>query len=229
MPNYKYSIPELIAQIQDLTYEIANIIEKTNNEYNFSLLKALEAAKCKGIDKFYEDLEPSAYHRTDDLYNAVQINETEDLIEVEFGYDHMSEHAGQLVGHQSKSAEYIYEYMFKQGYHGGEIEEINGYHPNPGTPYWYYVIGSNGQYNFVSADVDKSKFIVWMGEAPRSDPPIELVDYFMEEFSRETFEKYQQLLNSRVKKPLEKLKSLKKQLDNRKRQEQKILGKIRRR
>ena len=66
------------------------------------------------------------YERTESLLNVYDVKPLSGEINVNLSSDELG---GHRVGN-----DYIYEYIFKQGYHGGAIDGPE--HPAPGTPYW---------------------------------------------------------------------------------------------
>ncbi len=91
------------------------------------LKKAKEICEAE-IDRFYEEYEPMVYHRKNGLYNTYKLKITnEGQLIFELGEELMEKR------HRVDNA-YIYEKMFKEGWHGGA--DKGDYHPNPGKNYW---------------------------------------------------------------------------------------------
>lgn len=79
------------------------------------------------IDKYYSSYSPYFYKRTFALEKTYRIERNGCIVKWIVGPNLMP------ATHRA-SNEYIYEYMFEKGYHGGAVSGEN--HPSPGTP-WY--------------------------------------------------------------------------------------------
>ena len=75
------------------------------------------------IDSYYDSYEPHIYQRQESLYSAFQVELTH------AGFDLVFDEGNMRGGHRI-SNEYIYDVMFKKGYHGGA--------PHNGNYYWRY-------------------------------------------------------------------------------------------
>lgn len=79
------------------------------------------------IDKYYESYDQIYYKRTESFYKSYEITRDRTSIDIDWGYHLMPD------THRVNS-KYIYDYMFKQGYHGGANkgpEDADG-NPFPG-------------------------------------------------------------------------------------------------
>lgn len=81
----------------------------------------------KAIDRFYQEYSPMVYNRKHDLYNAYNLSVKDGEFIFELGSEFMKKK------HRVNN-EYIYEKMFKDGWHGGAHD--GPYHPDPGKNYW---------------------------------------------------------------------------------------------
>lgn len=106
---------------------LPKIEKQVNNEYKQRVKQGLEDIAEEAIDMFYESYSPHMYHRTNDLYNTYKVIVTDDRWAIDLSPSFMD-------GSHRVSSEYIYNYMFKEGYHGGAIDGPE--HPDPGVP-WY--------------------------------------------------------------------------------------------
>lgn len=108
------------------------------------LLKCVEGAKkdylslvpnCKKIakayaDRFYNEYTPVVYVRGFNFYNIPVIKKKEGCLITDYDVS--------LLNHGGLN-NYIFEYMYKRGWHGGEIDGVDSLgkpHPNEGIPYW---------------------------------------------------------------------------------------------
>lgn len=112
--------------------KLANSIEvaekKTNLEVPVKAAPEIESASRFAVEDWYMAYNPMSYERTESLLNVYDVQPQIGAINV-----HLS--SNELGGHRV-SSDYIYDYMFIQGYHGGAIDGKNPNHPSPGTPYW---------------------------------------------------------------------------------------------
>ena len=79
------------------------------------------------VDNYYEAYKPKYYKRTQSFYDAYDIKSNGTSIIIDFD-------ASMMPDHNRVSGEYIYNYMFSQGYHGGATKgkpDINN-NPFPG-------------------------------------------------------------------------------------------------
>lgn len=90
--------------------------------------KKAEEICSKAIDTFYQEYSPKVYDRQYDLKNVYNLDVTRDGEFIfEFGSEFMEKK------HRVDN-EYIYQKMFKEGWHGGAHD--GAYHPSPGKNYW---------------------------------------------------------------------------------------------
>lgn len=119
----------------DKVEKLANSIEvaekKTNEEMPKKLQPYFEYASRQGITEWYEAYNPIYYGRTMSLLHVFEVQPETGLVNINLD-------SGRLGGHRV-NGDYIYEHIFKDGFHGGAIGGPN--HPSPGTPYWRTGIG----------------------------------------------------------------------------------------
>lgn len=114
------------AKFRKLAYTIETAEKKTNEEIPKKAAPEIESASRFAVEDWYMAFNPSSYERTESLLNVYDVQPLVGEINVHLSSDELG---GHRVGNN-----YIYEYMFKQGYHGGAIDGPE--HPSPGTPYW---------------------------------------------------------------------------------------------
>ena len=149
------SINVKITQDGDIQSLINNIVKRIKDAEKKTEIEASKLIKDdikhvidEEIISYYGSYFPKSYERTESLLDVYDIIINPKSIELYFSSDRLGEH--------SVSNDYIYDYMFKLGYHGGAIDGPNPPgHPNPGTPYWKK--GMN--------------FKEWGDPAPKSESP----------------------------------------------------------
>ena len=121
--NVFYQMAETIKNNKDSVKE--NIKNDLRKEYKMQVEKMMKVA----ADAFYEDYSPHMYvrhKRQRTLENMYKIH-TDKYLYVELG--------GEFSKNKHRvSNEYIYDHMFKGGWHGGAID--GPWHPSPGD-LWY--------------------------------------------------------------------------------------------
>ncbi len=118
--------------MKDSTYlkkHLNEFVHETMMKIAWQKYKKAKEICEKEINRFYAEYEPMVYkHRKKDLYNAYNLDVTNDgQLIFEMGEE-------LLQKHHRVDNEYIYEKMFKEGWHGGADD--GPYHPNPGKNYW---------------------------------------------------------------------------------------------
>ena len=113
-------------KINRLASSIETAKSKTNLEIPVKAAPEIESASRFAVEDWYMSFNPDYYERTESLLNVYDIQPQIGTINVHLRSD-------ELGGHRA-SNDYIYEYMFILGYHGGAISGPE--HPAPGTPYW---------------------------------------------------------------------------------------------
>ena len=113
-------------KIEDLANSIALAEKKTNSEIPVKAAPEIESASRTAVEDWYMAFNPDYYERTESLLNVYDVQPLTGGINVHLSSD-------ELGGHRA-SNDYIYEYMFILGYHGGAI--FGPEHPSPGVPYW---------------------------------------------------------------------------------------------
>lgn len=117
--------------MKDTTYLLKHIDEFVNEAMMKIAWKKYRKAEkiCKKeIDRFYNEYSPMVYRRKYDLRNVYNLDVTKDGEFIfEFGHEFMQKQ-------HRVSNEYIYDEMFKEGWHGGANKGPG--HPDPGKNYW---------------------------------------------------------------------------------------------
>ena len=114
------------AKFRKLADSIESAEKKTNEEIPKTAAPEIESASRFAVEDWYMAFNPDYYERTESLLNVYDIQPQIGAINVHLSSD-------ELGGHRA-SNDYIYEYMFILGYHGGAI--FGPEHPSPGVPYW---------------------------------------------------------------------------------------------
>ena len=114
------------AKFRKLADSIETAEKKTNEEIPKTATPEIESASRFAVEDWYMAFNPDYYERTESLLNIYDIQPQIGAINVHLSSD-------ELGGHRA-SNDYIYEYMFILGYHGGAI--FGPEHPSPGVPYW---------------------------------------------------------------------------------------------
>ena len=114
------------AKFRKLADSIETAEKKTNEEIPKTAAPEIESASRFAVEDWYMAFNPDYYERTESLLNVYDIQPQIGAINVHLSSD-------ELGGHRA-SNDYIYEYMFILGYHGGAI--FGPEHPSPGVPYW---------------------------------------------------------------------------------------------
>lgn len=113
-------------KFRKLADSIETAKKKTNEEIPKKAAPEIESASRFAVEDWYMSFNPEYYERTESLLNVYDVKPLSGEINVNLSPDKLG---GHRVGN-----DYIYEYIFKQGYHGGAIDGLE--HPAPGTPYW---------------------------------------------------------------------------------------------
>lgn len=118
---------------------INSIINRANNAlkdaYKEALPKIEKNVKKQwksAINEFYNSYNPIYYSRSYSLYNLLSTRITSDNI-------YISTDSNNLNGSYRVDDDYIYDIIYKEGWHGGATDGIDSfgkYHPKPGIPYW---------------------------------------------------------------------------------------------
>lgn len=124
-----------------------NILEKNapkvhkelQAELTAMVTKDIEKAVFRAVHQFYASYRPDKYIRYGSLYNAYNLSFDNNKMTLEFGSEFMEK----CHRVDKKDEDYIYEVMFKGGWHGGATSGTfyGQEHPAPGIP--YYVDGVN--------------------------------------------------------------------------------------
>lgn len=120
----QYIINNADALADDINQQLFDVYEKDLHR----LIK-------KSITDFYKSYSPRYYKRKYSLKNMYEIKRNKKSMSVNFGDSYTNKT-------HRVSNDYIYETVFKEGWHGGaksiasEKSKLWGGHPDPGTPYW---------------------------------------------------------------------------------------------
>lgn len=136
----KITITRKPTEYYDAIKRIIDNAKAITNELNRRLARAayrrIKEICLESVREYYASYHPHMYNRRKSLYNAYDIGiRNGDTLLFELGPDLMTEW-------HRVSSDYIYEVMFKEGWHGGARDSNRddrkdfAKHPNPGTPYW---------------------------------------------------------------------------------------------
>lgn len=142
---------------QDKLMSMASMIQK--NAMAQVKPKAIMKAKLivrGAVDAYYGSYGPQVYSRTESLYSVMEVQETGDGFDLMFGGEYMK-------GSHRVGNDYIYDVMFKKGYHGGA--------PHNGDYYWRW---PSPQTLSESGIPPYSMWYLW-GPAPQSASPWEQI------------------------------------------------------
>lgn len=124
------SLDKLMKDIYDTKDKIIKLDKNINKKYKKEVKENLEYIARTAIDNYYESYSPNLYKRSFDLYNIYKVHVTDK--EWEILYD--SSYMNKTHRVDKDDSEYIYDWMFKLGWHGGAAYGPD--HPSPGTPWW---------------------------------------------------------------------------------------------
>lgn len=158
--------------IQDAKDKIIKLDTNINRKYKKEVKENLEYIGRTAIDEYYESYTPNLYRRMFDLYNSYKIHVTDEVWEILYDSSYMN--GGHRV--DKDDGEYIYNWMFKLGWHGGAVGGPN--HPSPGTPWWKL----SGQ---------------WYKQAVQTDSPYERIKAESEEYLDDTIAQKQEEFNDK--------------------------------
>lgn len=143
-------------EIQKLFKKINKAADKTLQEAPKKIAKEINKINRKTISYFYHAYSPRLYGRRYSLNRAWHITSQKGKIRIDFMSDGLS-------GHRV-SNDYIYDWVFKQGYHGGAIDGKN--HPSPGEPYYkvhpdyvlwaYPAVRTQSPFSMIKANIESS-------------------------------------------------------------------------
>lgn len=115
-------------KFRKLADSIETAEKKTNSEIPAKVAPEIESASRFAVEDWYMAFNPDYYERTESLLNVYDVKPLSGEVNVHLSSDELG---GHRVGN-----DYIYEYMFILGYHGGAITGEPPAHPSPGIPYW---------------------------------------------------------------------------------------------
>lgn len=138
---------------------IAKAGEIRRNAIMSVIPKAINKAKMivrGAVDDYYESYSPVVYQRQESLYSVMNVELTGDGFDLLFSAANLS--GGHRVGN-----DYIYDVMFKKGYHGGA--------PHNGGYYWRFPSPQT------ASSFGIPPYITWypFGPAPQSASPWEQI------------------------------------------------------
>ena len=161
----------LVRSLTDIVNAVPSDISKMATKYEEKLYEELNEIAESAVEDFYNDYDPSSYERFGDIYNMYKITVKANGygldIEVDFDPKYMKYHKGKK--------EYIYETVFKEGWHGGD--KAGAGHPEPGIP-WYRNLGAINRVGDDYESYEPSGF--WLRRAARSASPYEIMKEKME-------------------------------------------------
>lgn len=143
---------------QSIEPRITEIYSKTIQKVIPKMMKEADFIVKSAIDAYYDAYEPKVYRRNESLYSVFKIEFSPAYgFELAFDPKYMKE------GSHRVGNEYIYDVMFKKGYHGGA--------PHNGDYYWRFPSPQSAQALGVPA------FITWypFGPAAQSESPWERI------------------------------------------------------
>lgn len=201
--EYSSEISYNIKYVYEAINEIKKIIVK-NNRLKKDVKNGLKLIADSGIDKYYYDdydkpEEPGHYRRKYDLYNVFSIVVNDDIWKISYDYKNMKKQ-------HRVSNEYIFNWMFIKGYHGGAYKGEG--HPNPGEPWWRYPISYTDPLGNTAMKFAKGSDY-WYKPAIKSEKSpyeiiernaIEFLNKKQTEYSKNIEEPATQILNDLIKK-----------------------------
>lgn len=127
--------------VQAIIDNASKIYKNAISSVKPKLIRQAELIVTTAIDSYYDSYSPYVYNRSESLYSVFRVEDTA------FGFDLLFDE-NKLDGKHREGAtgQYIYDVMFKKGYHGGAPYNGNYYWrwPSPGAtketpPYimWY--------------------------------------------------------------------------------------------
>lgn len=117
-----------------------------------------------GVEQYYADYSPQIYSRKESLKKAYLINSSSNTVSWDVSAD--------LIPNVHRvSSDYIYEYMFEQGWHGGADKGPN--HPSPGTLWWRYPPVSF---------MGMKRYSIWGDPSVQTTPPTEYINSELESY-----------------------------------------------
>lgn len=114
--------------LQKIAQNADEIAEEVNRRTVKDAYNKAQSICKSAVDSFYNEYTPHLYNRKKSLYDAYDIG-IRNGSQLVFTLGHELMNASHRV-----SSEYIYDTMFKEGWHGG-ADKGDG-HPSPGKHYW---------------------------------------------------------------------------------------------
>jgi len=122
-----------------MSLDLRKILKYLDNfKYDYDSLKGrFEDIAYNYSENYYGEYTPKRYHRSESFYNVASIKKKKGKIDVGFNIN--------ALGH-GRNNKYIFEYMYKRGWHGGILDETDDFgNPHPlssKVPYWVVTEGS---------------------------------------------------------------------------------------
>lgn len=142
--------------LRDYLLEHVNEIrEKAVEEIFPTVRNKIKQINRDAVDQYYEAYTPQAYRRTESLYKAYRIRKKK------AGFDLLV--GGEFIPDSHRvSSEYIYDVMYKKGYHGGA--------PHNNSYYWRFPGPT------LAKELGIPRYIAWypFGPAPQTQSPYEV-------------------------------------------------------
>lgn len=200
MANQELLIP---SDIGNYIYQIKRSIQKTSKDldkyakeeqkFYKNVSDELEYIAKSSVDKYYDSYEPYVYNdegkygffRKYRLYDVYKITVNSDKWSITYDYDDL--------GYGGLN-EYIFNTMFKGGWHGG-ADKGNG-HPEPGTPYWREPVVKKGRYYF-------TKSSPWQRPAVRTESPYEMIEKRAQKYLESAMDEYDREIYNKAEKSID--------------------------
>lgn len=117
--------------VDEIKKKADDALIKAAKEIAPKVAKDLERIAREAVIEFYGSYGPRSYERRETLLNIFTAGYNGTSVYIDFD---SSKTSGRNIG-----GDYIYDLVFKQGYHGGARYGIEKYpHPEPGIPYWKF-------------------------------------------------------------------------------------------
>lgn len=133
--NIRKQFNQLRDDIKEVADNVSTIKKEVVKEIALQWYEDLDEIFTLCIDKFYSEYDPTFYRRTGSLYKVYKLSNHNGFVKWDFGPQYMPD--THRVNNQ-----YIYDWVFLQGYHGGAHtiakDKVDkwGEHPHDGQP-WY--------------------------------------------------------------------------------------------
>lgn len=132
---------EFLRRLDILEKKAPKIYKEIQVEFEKTVVNDITTIVTNAVSLYYKSYSPKRYIRYGSLYDAYNITIKNNTLILELG----SEFMPKVHRVDEKDPDYIYQVMFKGGWHGGATSGIfyGNPHPNPGTPWWVDGVSHN--------------------------------------------------------------------------------------